>query len=82
MFKKKKREKQECLKCKYQKLMKEGKKIFDSWNKKGKLPKELINIQKKLIKLKKQIKQQKINEELEFCAEHPEIFEFLPNQWT
>lgn len=74
--------KQECLKCKYQKLMKEGKEIFDKWDQKGKPPKTLIKIQKELIKLKKLIKNQKIDQELEFCAEHPEIFEFLPSEWT
>lgn len=84
MFKKEKKieKQQECLKCQYNKLMKEGKEIFDRWDQKGKPPKKLIIIQKKLIKLKKIIKQKRINEELEFCAEHPEIFEFLPSEWT
>lgn len=78
----KKAKKQECLKCKYQKLMEQGKVIFDNWDQKGKPPKKLIEIQKQLLKLKKAIKQQKIDEELEYCAEHPEIFEFLPSEWA
>lgn len=80
MFHKKKKE--ECLKCKYHKLMEEGRDIFNKWNQKGKLPKKLVAIQKELIKLKKAIKNQKIDEELEFCVKHPEIFEFIPSKWT
>lgn len=77
-----KAKKQECLKCKYEKLMQEGKRIFDNWDQKGKPPKRLVSIQKELLKLKKAIKQQKIDEDLMFCAEHPEVFEFLPSEWT
>lgn len=79
MFHKKK---EECLKCKYQKLMEEGREIFDTWNQIGKPPKKLIMIQKELIKLKKGIKKQKIEQGLEFCAKHPEVFEFLPSELT
>lgn len=82
MFKRKKVKKQECLKCKYQKLMKQGEKIFDSWDQTGKPPKKLVAIQKELIKLKKAIKQEQIDEDLEFCAEHSEVFEILPSEWT
>lgn len=80
--KKKAAKKQECLKCRYQKLMDEGKTLFDRWDQKGKPPKRLIAIQKELIKLKKAIKQEHVDEDLEFCAEHAEVFEFLPSEWT
>lgn len=83
MFKRSKNiKKLECLKCKYDKLMQEGKEIFDRWDQKGKPPKRLVVIQKKLIKLKKEIKKREVDEKYEFCAEHPEIFEFLPSEWT
>lgn len=83
MFKKKKSAKKKAsLKDKYDKLMKEGQKIFDHWNQKDKPPKRLIVIQKQLIKLRKKIKQQHIDEDLEFYAEHPEVYEFLPSEWT
>lgn len=78
----KKIKKQKCLECEYYKLMKKGKKIFDKWNQKNKPPKALIKIKKQIINVKAMIKQEEIEERLNFCAQHPEIIELQPNEWT
>lgn len=70
-----------CLKCQYEDLYQAGKKIFEEWDQKGTPPKELLKIQKQLLKLKKQIEKAKIDSSLEFCAEHPEVYEYLPLDW-
>lgn len=68
----------DCLKCQYHALVKEGKNIIDGWNKQPPTPKKLIAIQEALAKLQSEIIEQKNDVELKFCADHPEIFEFLP----
>lgn len=67
-----------CLNCQYEQLIKNGKAIIDAWDKKPPTPPKLVVIQKQLAKLKVKIDQHKNDEELKFCAQHPEIFEFLP----
>lgn len=68
----------ECLKCQYEKLFKIGKVLFDKWDKQGAPPAELIKIKEELNQLKTKIELHKNDEELKFCAAHPEIFDFLP----
>lgn len=82
MFKKVQKNKVKSLKRKYQKLLKQGKKIFDTWDQKSKPPKKLIVIQKRLKQLYQEIERQKIDDELQFFAENPEVYEFLPSEWT
>ncbi|MDQ7982747.1 MAG: hypothetical protein REH79_00820 [Spiroplasma sp.] len=82
MFKRSKNNKLQSLKRKYQKLMQQGKKIFDKWDQESKPPKKLVIIQKKLRALRKEIENEKLDGELQFLAEHPEIYEFLPNELT
>lgn len=82
MFKKWQKSKIKSLKRKYQKLMKQGKKLFDAWDQKEKPPKKLVEIQKKLRQLYQEIELQKLDDELQFFAENPEVYEFLPSEWT
>lgn len=70
------------LKRKYQKLLKQGKKLFATWDQKSKPPDKLIIIQKQLRALYQEIEQQKNDDELQFFAENPEVYEFLPSEWT
>lgn len=82
MFKRSQKNKLKVLKRKYQKLLKQGKKIFDTWDQETKPPKKLIVIQKKLRQLYQEIETQRLDDELQFFAEHPEVYEFLPSEWT
>lgn len=68
----------DCLKCQYDACLKEGKSIIDAWDKQPPTPKRLVEIQQTLTKLQSEIAEHKNDAELKFCAEHPEIFEFLP----
>lgn len=67
-----------CLKCQYEKLFKSGKILFDKWDKEPPAPPQLLEIKKLLNELQVKIEEHKNDEELKFCANHPEIFDFLP----
>lgn len=71
-------QKNSCLKCQYEKLFKTGKTLFDEWDKQPPAPAQLLKIKKQLNELKIKIEEQKNDSELKFCANHPEIFDFLP----
>ncbi|WP_375317848.1 hypothetical protein [Spiroplasma endosymbiont of Virgichneumon dumeticola] len=71
-------EKSDCLRCQYNSLIKEGKIIIDGWDKQPPTPERLVEIQQILAKLQSEIEEHKNDAELKFCADHPEIFEFLP----
>ncbi len=82
MFKRLQKSKVKSLKRKYQKLLKQGKKLFIAWDQKSKPPDKLVVIQKQLRQLYQEIEQQKNDDELQFFAENPEVYEFLPSEWT
>lgn len=67
-----------CLKCQYEQFFKIGKILFDKWDKQPPAPVELVEIKKQLNELKIKIEAHSNDEELRFCANHPEIFDFLP----
>lgn len=67
-----------CLKCQYENLFKAGKILFDKWDKQPPAPAQLLEIKNQLNELKTKIEDHKNDEELKFCANHPEIFDFLP----
>ncbi|MCL6428506.1 hypothetical protein LT335_00045 [Spiroplasma sp. JKS002669] len=82
MFKRLQKKQIKNLKRKYHKLLRRGKKIFATWDQKSKPPDKLIVIQKQLRQLYQEIEQQKIDDELQFFAENPEVYQFLPSEWT
>lgn len=80
MFKKMPNTKIRSLKRKYHKLLKRGRKFFNAWDQKGKPPEKLVVIQKQLRELYQEIENQKTEEGLQFFAENPEVYEFLPSE--